>query len=62
MNIQMPYSKICGACSKSKNLEAFNRVTADPRFRRNVCIECENLGNRKFNRPVMRMDIPTASV
>jgi hypothetical protein len=55
--IQMPYTKICGACCKSKNLEAFNRATVDPRFRKNVCIECENLGHRKFNCPVMTMAV-----
>jgi hypothetical protein len=53
----MPYSKICGACGKSKNLEEFNRVKADPRFRKNVCIECENLNDRKFNRPVTTMAV-----
>ena len=49
--------KICGACSKSKNLDAFNRVPADPRFRKNVCQSCEELNNRKFNRPVMTMAV-----
>jgi hypothetical protein len=57
MNITMPYSKIRGACSQSKNLEAFNRGTADPRFRKNICIECKNLNNRKFNRPGLTMAV-----
>jgi protein-arginine kinase activator protein McsA len=58
----MPYSKICGACSKSKNLEAFNRVTADPRFRKNICQSCEELDPRKFKRSIMTMDIERANV
>jgi hypothetical protein len=54
MNIAMPFQKQCGACGLTKSMELdFNRVDNDPRFRKRIWKNCEELLARKFKRPVM---------
>jgi hypothetical protein len=61
--IAFPKTKTCGGCGKTKDmLTEFNRVTADLRFYKNICKECEALGAAKFKRPVMTMDITTENI
>jgi hypothetical protein len=54
----MPFQKQCGACGLTKSMELdFNRVDNDPRFRKRICKNCEELLARKFKRPVMTMAV-----
>jgi hypothetical protein len=60
MHLQPGTANTCGECGQAKEMATdFNVVPSNPSFRKNICIACEGLNQRKMKpQQVFTLTIP----